>query len=458
MRITDTNVLRYFIFNETVKRKTLSFIQPEHFSNTHCSEIHSLILNHIKALGKFPESCEIMISDNPWRQQTDIIKEKLQIIKPENKEDYINADGEAVLKQIEEWIKLSMFRMMLETGVKDFQRESYESIKAIREQTDLINSFSFSTQKWIDTDDLERMISIHTLQVPRLKTGWEEMNSMLKGGFKKKSINIIQGGTHSGKSRFMLSLASSFRKASVDNNILYITLEIVDEDFGIYSDMHLLEMSSESIQDLIRRDVNEYRKLKEKLKREYGKLYIQEFPASQCNVGLIKSTVDQFLSRGININAVFLDYIGIMKSNNTNGNMYEKGADNIISLRSVSQEYEIPFFSAVQPDRDGNRKNQKGGIGADMMNTAESKAIPDNSDFFANLIQSPEQYKANKQLLNIWKNRHSGRVLEMLLLDVKKDLYKVDVMDRYDFSEGECPVEQDESIPPVPKMGFEGSF
>jgi len=458
LRITDINVLRYFIFNEHVKRKTLSFIQPEHFQNAHCSEIHALILNHIKALGKFPDSCEIMISDNPWSQPADIVREKLAIVRPENKEDYINADGDQVLKQIEDWIKLSMFRRMLEEGVRDFQKDSYESIKMIREQTDTINSFSFSTQKWIDTDDVNRMIDIHTLQVPRLRTDWIEMNSMLKGGFKKKSINIIQGGTHSGKSRFMLSLASSFRRACVDNNVLYITLEIVDEDFGIYSDMHLLGMSGESIQELIKRDVNEYKKLKEKIRTQYGKLYIQEFPASRCSVGLIKSTIDQFLSRGININAVFLDYIGIMKSGVTNGNMYEKGADNVIQLRSVSQEYEIPIFSAVQPDRDGNRKNQKGGIGADMMNTAESKAIPDNSDFFANLIQSPEQYKANKQLLNIWKNRHSGRVLEMLLMDVKKELYRVDVMDRYDFSEGECPVEQCDNIPPAPKFGFEQSF
>jgi hypothetical protein len=452
LKITDVNVLRYFIFNEGVKRKALQHIQPEYFTDSHCSEILVSIINHIRTHSKFPESLEIVITDNPWRQPAEVIREKLAIVKPENREDYKTGDVDVVLKQIEDWVKLAMFRIMLETGVKDFQKNSFESLSYMRTQTDIINSFSFTTQKWIDTDDLERMIQIHTLQVPRLACSWTEMNDVLKGGWKKKSINIIQGGTHSGKSRFMLSLASSFRRASPDNNVLYITLEIQDEDFGIYSDMHLMEMSSEKIQELIKRDVNAYKKIKMQLKNECGKIFIQEFPASQCNIGLIKSTLDQFLSRGHNISAVFLDYIGIMKSQIPGGNMYEKGADNVIALRSVSQEYGIPFFSAVQPDREGNRKNMKGGIGADMMNTSESKAIPDNSDFFANLIQSPEQYKANKQVLNIWKNRHSGRVLEMLLLDVRKDLYRVDVMSKFDFSEGECPVEAGEMIPPAPSF------
>ena len=420
---------------------------PEHFQNPHCSEILTEFVNFRIATGRYPESAEILITDNPWRQPAEIIKEKLEIIRPNNKDDYQDASPDAVIEQIEDWFKLSKFRIMLEDGVREYNKNSFDSINVLRQQADEINAFSFQSQEWIDTDDIEKMIQIHSEQVPRVKTSWDALNEVTGGGFKTKSVNVVQGGTHSGKSRWLLSLATSFRKCAIDNNVLYITLEISDKDFSIYSDMHMLEMMSADIQSLVMTNPDEYRKRKKKFAQENGKLFLQEIPASQCTVSLVKSIVDRHLSRGIPITAVMIDYIGIMKAENPKANMYERGASNIIGIRSISQEYGIPFFTAVQPDRDGNRRNQKNGEGADLMNVSESKSIPDTSDFFANIIQTPDMYKANTQIMNILKNRHGGKIYEPLLMEVTKNLYKVDIVGKGSMGE-DCPVEQGEQQTP----------
>ena len=451
-KITDVNVLRYLLFNTDVRKKINHILQPQMFIDEHCKQIFILATMHEKETTSHPKTIEVLIADNPWRQTAELIKQKLEIVAVDPK-TYEKQDITTVIKQISEWVKSAKFRMMLEQGVRAYKEDNFDHVETLRKEANEINAFNLDTNGFIDVDDIERMIEIHTLEVPRITSDWRCMNDFLGGGWKKKSVNVFQGGTHQGKSRFLFSLANSFRRASPDNHVLYITLEIQDMDFGIFSDMHLLGMTAFSIRNLILNNREEYIRLKKEAMKTHGKLFIQEFPASNCTIGLIRKTVDSFLSMGYNISACCFDYLQIMKAGNANANMFERGAENVIALRSLSQEYEIPFFTGVQPNREGNRKNVKGGGGADMMDTGESKAIPDTSDFFANLCQTPEQYRMNKQIMTVLKNRHSGRIYEGLGIDIMKELYRVDVVDTYEIGNDTQGSDDIETIEPIDIMG-----
>jgi len=456
LKIDDKNVLRYFLFHDDFRRKVMEELSSDLFADEHCRDIHKAMVNYYGEFQKWPiDNLHVLITDNPWKQSSETISEKLEIAEPKNSEDYKGTDLAILLKRAEKWFVEAKRRNLLVEAVTNHQAEKNEGWIDWKNRFERVENFSFAEKKWVDVDDIEQMLEIHSKDVPKLATSWPEFNEFLKGGFKKKSINVFQGGTHSGKSRFLLSLSTSIRRADPKNDVLYITLEIQDEDFGIYSDMHTLEMNQEDIRSAVLKEggYQWYRNQKAKTKEIYGKLLVQEFCANKCTPSTVKNCLETHLSHGHNIVAVMVDYIGIMSSDLFSSNMYEKGIQNVIGLRSISQEFEIPFFTAVQPNREGNRKNQKTGSGADMMDSAESKGIPDSSDFYGNIIQTETMYHQGVQLMNVLKNRHSGRVNERMLMEVTKDLYKVDIIGK-EILQQEGEEEDAVPVPPMPVMGL----
>lgn len=426
--IDEINIIRLVLYNKEYRNTTFEHIAHYLFHDTHCAEIYELLMKYQMKFNTFPENnVEIIIRDNPWKQSAENIQKKLEIVKVNDVSEYTKVDLEPIYQQTEEWIKTRLFGYMLSQGVEMYQNKIPINHKKIQELLNKAQNFSFKETKWIDVYDDEYMINLLMQETPRLKFEWEYFNKVLNGGIKKKSLNIIQGGTHMGKSRLMFSMATNIRKASKNNNVLYITLEIMKEDFALFSDMHLLQMKEDEIREIVHRDPKKYKEIRMSMKENYGKLFIVEMSGNSCTPNTIRNLVDEFQSKGIMLSAVFVDYIGIIRPQKRYDGLYEKGFENSIDIRAISQDYEIPFFSATQPDREGNRKNLKG-TGADMMNVAESKAIPDTADLYMNIIQTIEMYKNNQQVLFILKNRHSGRVYEKLILDVKKGFYLVDIV------------------------------
>lgn len=453
IHITEPNIIKFLIHNDTMKVKVFPHMEESFFLDPNCRDIFRVIEQEHRQTQKFPLAIESLIVDNPWSNKPEQIQEKMKIVKVDEPKQYAKTDSDTLVKRMEEWIRLAMFRQMLETGVVDYQAKKTGTLPAMMKKGNEILSFRVGEQPYIDNSDIERMIAIHTEERPKIACGWEHMNMLLGGGFNKKGLNIVQAGTHMGKSRFLLSLATSFRKVSPSNNILYITLEIPDYQFSIFSDMHMLGLTAPEIVDMIRHRKPEYIRRKGEINEKYGNIYIQEFEASTATPEAMKTTLEKLLARGINISGIMIDYLQIM--NSRQAELYQKNVENSIALRSMSQCYRIPGFSAVQPNRSGNESGRKGKMG-DMMEVGESKGVPDTSDGYFTLSQTPDQYQQNQQFLHILKNRHSGRIYESLALEVNKDLYKVDVVSSFQTPQGMVDGNIEEKnagikIPPMPE-------
>jgi len=426
--ISDVNVLRTYIFNKDFRLITQEHFKSYMFMDAHCQEIFEMISDYQIQNSKFPETnLEILITNNPWHQDREQIQEKFVILRPDNPKDYEELDLNDTLKETEDWVRHRMFGHFLQHGVNMFQKNGVD-LGDINSFTKKINQFSFFKTDLIDNMDDDYMYNLLANDLPRISFSWPSLNKMLGGGVYYKSLNMIMGGTHAGKSRILATLASDIAMQDPKNEILYVTLEQPKENFRLAFEQHFTKMSKQQLKDFALSNKTKWKQLRNKIKEKYGITHIKEGSSTNMSAITLRNIIDDMLQKGHNLKGIFVDYLQIMKPTIKVAGLYEKGDANALDLRAIAQDFAIPTWSAAQPGREGNRKNMKSGSGADMMDVGESKSIPDHSDLFCNIISTPEMYRNDRQIFYFHKNRHGNEIHKSLLMEIHKNLYQIDFM------------------------------
>mgnify|MGYP001320826608 CR=1 FL=1 len=78
------------------------------------------------------------------------------------------------------------------------------------------------------------------LQPSKIEFDLEMFNKITKGGLSRKSLNIVLAGTGVGKSLFMCHCAAA--NLSAGKNVLYITLEMAEENYAGQLGCQLISM------------------------------------------------------------------------------------------------------------------------------------------------------------------------------------------------------------------------
>jgi len=180
-----------------------------------------------------------------------------------------------------------------------------------------------------------------------------------------------------------------------------------------------------------------YRKLKQIGNREgIGKLFIKEFPTGAATVLDYKSYIRELQMRDIEIDAIYVDYINLMKP--TVGG---KGVDLYVDVKRVAEElralgftFNVPVISVSQLNRPGTLTDFRD---ISYSYIAESMGIPATADFIAIYgLNEDDLIYQNEVHYKIEKNRLGGRVGE-----VDKFYYDSRSLKMYDASEEDLWIE-----------------
>jgi len=453
-------IIRVMIYNELVQEKLIDVLIPEMFSDGHIREIYGLIHSFYQKYGKFPDkNLEILIMDNVWQQEAELIKIKLDIIKPECPESFKNIDLEPFYSEMEKWIKRAKFGLCVKDGANIYSGNSKKDMGEVAKNMQTAISYSIHDDEWICVDDDNVMDDILLSKDEMVPLDWPEWNKFFGGGLKKKSLTIIQAGTHGGKSRFMLSMASAVRRYSPDQNTLYVTLEMPKEDLSRFSLLHDLEMSREEAKELRINNPKIYEEKRSETKKAYGSQYIVEYPGYSVSAKGIENLLKVLERKGIQISVVFVDYLMLLNPTSKWEGTYDKGIKNSVELRTIPQKKSIPVVTAAQPTREGNRKNMKTGMGADMMDAGDSKGLPDTTDIFINITSTIEDRRNNKQFAWVLKNRVNGRTYEGFVIDVSEKIpYRIDITGTSSLIEKDPDEEDQEIISMIHRGGVNGDL
>ncbi len=274
----------------------------------------------------------------------------------------------------------------------------------------LTDALSVSFDKHIGHDfleDYEERYEFYHRVEEKLLFDLDMMNKITRGGFSKKSLNIVMAGTGIGKTLAMCHFAAA--NMMLGKNVLYITMEMAEEKIAERIDANLLNVSSEDLSNLSRNIYeNKVAKVRDKTS---GKLIIKEYPTATAHVGHFRHLLNELnLKRSFKPDIIYLDYLNISMSSrvkpgaNINSYTYIKSIAE--ELRGLAVEFNIPIVSATQTTRSGFSNSDP-----DLTDTSESFGLPATADFMIALISSEELQNLNQIMIKQLKNRYNDLTL-----------------------------------------------
>ena len=236
----------------------------------------------------------------------------------------------------------------------------------------------------------------------RIPFDLEYFNKITNGGFYPKTLNVLIGGVHMGKSQFMCHMAAA--NLTMGKKVLYITLEMEEKEIAKRIDANLLDTEISQL-EMLSREI--FTKKVERLRNNtLGKLVIKEYPQGTAGAGNFRYLLSELkLKKSFVPDIIYVDYLNICCSNKVSftANLGSYNYVKAISeeLRALAQGQDLPIVTATQLNRDGFKSSDP-----DMTDTAESFGLPATCDFLAAIIVTEKLTKFKQKMVKQLKNRY----------------------------------------------------
>jgi archaellum biogenesis ATPase FlaH len=215
--------------------------------------------------------------------------------------------------------------------------------------------------------------------------------------------DVSSHNTGVGKSLFMCHMAASCLNQG--RNVLYITLELAEEEVAKRIDANLMNITFEDLMSLPK---DMYLKKANSVKNKTdGKLIVKEYPTASASTIHFRSLLNELnLKKSFKPDIIFVDYLNICCSarikpgSNINSYTYVKSIAE--ELRGLAVEHEVPLVSATQTTRSGFVSSDVG-----LEDTSESFGLPATADFMFALISTEELEALGQIMVKQLKNRYN---------------------------------------------------
>ena len=398
-------ILRNLLHNEEYIRKVIPFIKSEYFEDKNqkivFEEIHSFVLEYNQPATKEVLCIEIEkridINEQEFKEITQVIS---------CLED-VATEFNWIVDTTEKWcrdraIYLALMESIHITDGKD-AKKNRDSIPTI-----LSEALAVSFDTHIGHDyllDYEQRYEYYHKKENRIEFDLDFFNKITNGGVPNKTLNIFLAGTNVGKTLAMCHMASSFLLQS--KNVLYITMEMAEEEIAKRMDANMLNVPINQLEDLPKSMfTGKASKLVEKTK---GSLIIKEYPTAAAHAGHFKALLNELsLKKSFRPDVIFIDYINICASSRfragSNMNSYSIIKSIAEELRGLAVEHNVPIFSATQTTRSGFSSSD-----VEITDTSESFGLPATADFLVALISTEELEGLGQIMVKQLKNRYGDK-------------------------------------------------
>ena len=429
-------ILKSLLKNEGYARRTLPFLKEEYFTDEIEKHLFKSVRDFMLTYNMAPtrDALEIEIDTLPLREET------FKAIKSAIKE--IEADIETpnqdwLVKNTEKFCQEKAVYNAIMQSIDIMQNKTNQNAKGSIPQL-LSDALSVSFDPNIGHDYLEqsddRFDYYHRVQ-ERIPFDLDFFNKITKGGLPKKTLNIALAGTGVGKSLFMCHVAAAC--LSMGRNVLYITLELAEEEVAKRIDANLLNLSFDALMQLPKDDYQ--RKVNNIRTKTNGKLIVKEYPTAGASTIHFKALLNELnLKKSFRPDIIFVDYLNICSSarikpgGGVNSYTYVKAIAE--ELRGLAVETEVPIVSATQTTRSGFVSSDVG-----LEDTSESFGLPATAYFMFALISTEELQQLDQIMIKQLKNRYNDPTLnkrfvigidrsKMKLYDVESSA-QVDIVD-----------------------------
>lgn len=348
-------ILSNLIENEEYCRKVIPFLDQEYFHDIKYKIIFEIVNDFFEKYNVLPSKIALKIELSKKEILTDDLFKEIEQIIESLKIDKVTELG---------WLIDETEKFCQD---KSLYNAIYQSIKIIEGKDKKLNKgsipqllnqalgVSFDTNIGMDyLEDWEyRYDLLHSKDI-RLPFGLSYFNKITKGGLLPKTLNIILAGIHVGKTLLMCNMAAS--NLIDGKNVLYITMEMSQEQIGERIDAALLDITLDEL-SIIPKEA--FKKKIERVKtKTSGKLVVKEYPTSSAGAANFRHLLHELKQKKNFIpDIIYVDYINICQSTrhrtNPNANSYTIVKAIAEEIRALAVEFNLPIVSATQTTREG---------------------------------------------------------------------------------------------------------
>lgn len=396
-------ILKNLIQSEDYTRKVLPFLKDSYFSSQEDRLLFNEVSGFILKYNQQPTFDALHIEVNNVRGVTDDTVKKVSETLNVLKDDTNQTNMDWLVESTESFCQEKAIYNAITDSLEIMNGKGKLSKGAI--PTLLSDALAISFDPNVGHDYLEqsddRYEYYHRVQ-EKLSFDLEFLNKITKNGVPRKTLNVIMAGVGVGKSLFLCHLSAAYLNQG--KNVLYITLELAEEEVAKRIDANLLNLSMDDLlalpKDLYDKKVGNLRQ------KTDGKLIIKEYPTTTASTYHFKSLLNELnLKKGFVPDVIMVDYINIcasarVKPGVANSYTYIKAIAE--ELRGLAVEHNVPLWTATQLTRGGY-----GSTDPDMTDTAESFGLPATADLFLAAITNEQLEQLHQLMFKQLKNRYN---------------------------------------------------
>jgi len=456
MERIELTILRNLIFNEDYSRKVIPFIQPEYFSQRTEKIVFEEIVKFIVKYGTLTttESLGIEVENRSDINESEIKEIRELIIKLNNS----SVDFQWLLDSTEKWcrdraIYLALMESIHIADGKD-GKKNRDAIPSI-----LSDALSVSFDNNIGHDyfnNYEERYEYYHRKEERIEFDLEYLNKITNGGIPNKTLNILMSGPNVGKTLTMCHIASSFLLNN--KNVLYITLEMAEEEIAKRIDANILNVPINQLEELPKSLFET--KVTKLLDKTKGNLVIKQYPTASAHSGHFKALINElYLKKSFKPDILFIDYLNICASSrfkigaNVNSYSYVKSITE--EVRGLAVELNIPLITATQTTRGGFSSSDP-----EMTDISESFGTAATADLLLSLISTEELDSMGQIMIKQLKNRYTDKSINKRFVvgidRAKMRLYDCEQSAQKDILDSGNEDEYNDYEDKKPKKSFEG--
>ena len=241
-------------------------------------------------------------------------------------------------------------------------------------------------------------------------TGWDDIDSLCKGGLGKGELGVIIAPTGAGKSMVLVHLGSQALK--LGKTVVHYTLELQDTSIGIRYDSCLTGVGLSELHSF-------KEMIYEKVQEIDGRLIIKEYPTKSASTQTIKNHLEKLKQKDIKVEMIIVDYGDLLKPVKATREKRHDLETIYEELRAIAQENKCPVWTASQTNRSGLNAEV---ITMESISEAYSKCFV--SDFIISVSRTIDDKNNNTGRVFVAKNRFGP---DGIIYPAKMDLSRVKI-------------------------------
>lgn len=415
-------LLKKLIYSSAYFSKCMPILKKKYFAGIGNQELFNLIKDYYAEYRSIPSLTELVAKVKNV-SNSEIRAEIIASLQKVNKTDEVD-NITFMIDETVSFIRDAMYYEALQLGSDGLMKKD-EALKMKAQQIlEERAKVSVDTDLGLDFDDVDEMIKYYSEKLLGIKTQHKELNKRLGPGFLPGTLSVILASSGIGKSLLKTDIISGLIKQG--KKVLLVSMEMSDKEMMKRVHSNALDLPINSLGDLAKSPseiarlqkenpgretvskeqiISKYNELK--LSGTMGKLFIKDYPGGSFSALMLEQLLDTFkLEQNIEFDIVFLDYLGIMKSDliAPSAGLYSYVKSIVEEVRAVAKKKQLPLVSSSQLNRGAvNNTDASNDSVSDSLGTVQT------ADFMVFLLQDEAMKERNEIICKVTKNRLNGR-------------------------------------------------